>query len=156
MTLCPVTVAWSQFQPKSSRSQWGLTPLAGFLATLVNKRPVLLLSTLDGTNKGGLKCWGQTVYVTIILQPKNVSVFWPIHQFMCPPFTEWLMKSCIWCAPIRPVHFKGISYRETFLRAVTSKYDSINCKPQWLWEALLYTTHQPRQIKLTPPLGWMD
>lgn len=131
-TLCPVTVAWSQFQLKSSRSQWGLTPLAGSLATRVNKRPVLLLSTLEGTNKGGLKCWGQTVYVTIILQPKKRESPLAYSSVHVHSLHQWLMKSCIWCTTIHSVCFKGITYRETCLGAVTSKYDSINYEPHWL------------------------
>lgn len=70
-TLCLITVVWSQFQLKSPQSQWRLSPLIGFLTTQVNKRPVLLLSTQEATNKGDLNCWGQAVYVTIILQPKT-------------------------------------------------------------------------------------
>lgn len=82
-TICVAPVIWVRFQLKSS--QWMLSPLtdSAFLATLVNKGSVLLLSTLVGTNKGDLNWWGQMVYVAIILQPKTWEAFQTSHRFLC-------------------------------------------------------------------------
>lgn len=93
--LCLVTVAGSQFQLKSSQSQWSLSPLTDSPVAPVDKRPVLLLSTLDGANKGDLKLsWARWYMGTIIHRAKKTRkskkrILQSFHQLI---YTEKLVK----------------------------------------------------------------